>query len=121
MAHSWTTNDHNGSGGSGGGSGGGSDGGADNKTNNSWQEGQGCKKDKSALMISLALHLKEKLDDTFESMRNEMEQDNLWNRSPPSGTGLSWEQWIRNMFLKLYLFLHLAHEGAVLSYQWAYL
>ena len=49
-------------------------------------------KTRSALMISLAPYLKEKLDDTFESMRNEMEQDNLRNRSQPSGTGLSWEQ-----------------------------
>ena len=39
MPCSWSTNDHNGSGG-------GSDGGADDDTNNSWQEGQGCKKDK---------------------------------------------------------------------------
>ena len=31
------------------------------------------------------------------------------------------EQRIRNVFLKLYPFLHLAHEGALLSYQWAYL
>lgn len=75
-------------------------------------------KTKSAALAAILPYWKERLDKLYSNLR---EQNNTQQHSNATFSENSSYQHVKDLFLKIYPYLHLTHEGSIFLYQFAYL
>mmetsp|Transcript_26264 Transcript_26264/g.40277 ORF Transcript_26264/g.40277 Transcript_26264/m.40277 type:complete len:452 (+) Transcript_26264:17-1372(+) len=78
-------------------------------------------KTRLALLVALGPYVKERFDKLFERLYQERQEYLSASNGSATDDSSRLFQRLRSLFISLYPFLHMTHEGTMLFYQWSFL